>query len=132
MSKANKNGHIYIHDMDSLPVGSHNCLTVPYTEILEHGLGKSIKYLESPLDLSRYTINSEGELALKIFNAFAPRPDTTIVYNIGDQGVEYFIKEVEAAKAVMLEDIVVDWLLDRKPTIFDGKTLIIATEKEDA
>ena len=129
----NKNGRIYVHDLDSLPKGSHNCLTVPYTEILERGLGKSIKYLESPLDLSRYTINSEGELALKIVNAFAPRADTTIVYNIGDQGVEYFIKEVEAAKAVMLEDIVVDWLLDRKPTIFDGKTLIIAaTEKEDA
>lgn len=128
----NKNGRIYIHDMDSLPKSSHNCLTVPYTEILERGLGKSIKYLESPLDLSRYTINSDGDLALKIFNAFAPQTDTTIVYNIGDQGVEYFIKEVEAAKAIMLEEEVVDWLLDKKPTIFDGKTLIIATEKEDA
>ena len=127
----NKNGRIYVHDLDSLPKGSHKCLTVPYTEILERGLGKSIKYLESPLDLSRYTINSDGDLALKIVNAFASRPDTTIVYNIGDQGVEYFIKEVEAAKAVMLEDTVVDWLLDRKPTIFDGKTLIIATENKD-
>lgn len=127
----NKNGHIYVHDMDSLPKGSHNCLTVPYTEILERGLGKSIKYLESPLDLSRYTINSDGDLALKIVNAFAPTMNTTIVYNIGDQGVEYFIKEVEAAKAVMLEDTVVDWLLDRKPIIFDGKTLIIATENKD-
>lgn len=128
----NKNGHIYVHDLDSLPKGSHNCLTVPYTEILKNGLGKSIKYLESPLDLSRYTINSDGDLALKIVNAFAPQADTTIVYNIGDQGVEYFIKEVEAAKAVMLEDTVVDWLLDRKPTIFDGKTLIIATENKNA
>lgn len=126
----NKNGRIYVHDMDSLPKGSHNCLTVPYTEILERGLGKSIKYLESPLDLSRYTINSDGDLALKII--IAPTMNTTIVYNIGDQGVEYFIKEVEAAKAVMLEDTVVDWLLDRKPTIFDGKTLIIATENKNA
>ena len=132
MSQANKNGRIYVHDLDSLPKGSHNCLTVPYTEILERGLGKSIKYLESPLDLSRYTINSEGDLSLKIVNDFAPRLGGIIVYNVGDQGVEYFIKEVEAAKAVMLEDTVVDWLLDRKPTIFDGKTLIIATEKEDA
>lgn len=128
----NKKGRIYVHDLDSLPKGSHNCLTVPYTEILEYGLGKSIKYLESPLDLSRYTINSDGDLALKIVNAFAPTMNTTIVYNIGDQGVEYFIKEVEAAKAVMLEDTVVDWLLDRKPTIFDGKTLIIATENKNA
>lgn len=128
----NKNHHIYVHDTDSIPAGSHNCLTVPYTEILERGLGKSIKYLESPLDLSRYTINSDGDLALKIVNAFASQPDTTIVYNIGDQGVEYFIKEVEAAKAVMLEDTVVDWLLDRKPTIFDKKTLIIATESKNA
>ena len=128
----NKNGHIYVHDLDSLPKGSHNCLTVPYTEILERGLGKSIKYLESPLDLSIYTINSEGDLSLKIVNAFAPRSGDIIVYNIGDQGVEYFIKEVEAAKAVMLEDTVVDWLLDRKPTIFDGKTLIIATENKNA
>ncbi len=117
--------------MDSLPKGSHNCLTVPYTEILERGLGKSIKYLESPLDLSRYTINSDGDLSLKILNAFAPQSGTSIVYNIGDQGVEYFIKEVEAAKAVMLEEKVVDWLIDRKPTIFDGKTLIIATENKD-
>jgi hypothetical protein len=116
--------------MDSLPKSSHNCLTVPYTEILEHGLGKSIKYLESPLDLSRYTINSEGDLSLKIINVIGM--NNSIVYNVGDQGVEYFIKEVEAAKAVMLEEEVVDWLLDRKPTIFDGKTLIIATEKEDA
>lgn len=128
----NKNGRIYVHDLDSLPKGSHNCLTVPYTEILEHGLGKSIKYLESPLDLSRYTINSDGDLALKIVNAFAPTMNTTIVYNIGDQGVEYFIKEVEEAKAVMIEDKVVDWLLDRKPTIFDKKTLIIATENKNA
>lgn len=128
----NKNGRIYVHDLDSLPKGSHNCLTVPYTEILERGFSKSIKYLESPLDLSRYTINSDGDLALKIVNAFAPQADTTIVYNIGDQGVEYFIKEVEATKAVMLEDTVVDWLLDRKPTIFDGKTLIIATENKNA
>lgn len=118
--------------MDSLPAGSHNCLTVPYTEILERGFSKSIKYFESPLDLSRYTINSDGDLALKIVNAFAPQANTTIVYNIGDQGVEYFIKEVEAAKAVTLEDTVVDWLLDRKPTIFDGKTLIIATENKNA
>lgn len=130
--QTNKNGCIYVHDMDSLPKGSHNCLTVPYTEILEHGFGKSIKYLESPLDLSRYTINSDGDLSLKIVNAFAPRSGDIIVYNIGDQGVEYFIKEVEAAKAVMLEDTVVDWLLDRKPTIFDGKTLIIATENKNA
>ena len=128
----NKNHHIYVHDMDSLPAGSHNCLTVPYTEILERGFSKSIKYFESPLDLSRYTINSDGDLALKIVNAFAPQANTTIVYNIGDQGVEYFIKEVEAAKAVTLEDTVVDWLLDRKPTIFDGKTLIIATENKNA
>lgn len=128
----NKKGRIYVHDLDSLPKGSHNCLTVPYTEILEHGLGKSIKYLESPLDLSRYTINSDGDLALKIVNAFAPTMNTTIVYNIGDQGVEYFIKEVEEAKAVMIEDKVVDWLLDRKPTIFDKKTLIIATENKNA
>lgn len=132
MSKANKNGHIYVHDMDSLPAASHNCLTIPYTEILEHGFNKKIKYLESPLDLSRYTINSDGTLALKILNAFEPKCGATIVYNVGDQGVEYFIKEIEEAKAVMLEDKVVDWLLDKKPTIFDKKTLIIATEKEDA
>lgn len=127
----NKNGRIYVHDLDSLPKGSHNCLTVPYTEILKNGLGKSIKYLESPLDLSKYTINSDGDLALKFVNVYGPQ-HKTIVYNIGDQGVEYFIKEVEAAKAVMLEDKVVDWLLDRKPTIFDGKTLIIATENKNA
>ena len=132
MSKANRNGRIYVHDMESLPVGSHNCLTVPYTEILEHGFKGRVKYLESPLDLSRYTVNSEGDLALKLPNAFNPQANTTIIYNIGDQGVEYFIKEIEAAKAVTLEAKVVDWLLDRKPTIFDKKTLIIATENNNA
>lgn len=120
--------------MDSLPVGSHNCLTIPYTEILEHGFNKKVKYLETPLDLSRYTINSDGDVVLKMSNVFGPLGAAkTIVYNIRDQGVEYLIKEIEAAKAVMLEDKVVDWLLDKKPTIFDKKTLIIAaTEKEDA
>jgi len=132
LSQANKNGHIYVHDMDSLPKGSHNCLTVPYTEILEHGFGKRIKYLESPLDLSRYTISSDGMLALKILNAFEPQGGPTIVYNVGDQGVEYFIKEIKEAKAVMLEDKVVDWLLDKNPTLFDKKTLIIATENNNA
>ena len=91
MSKANKNGRIYVHDMDSLPQGSNNCLTIPYTEILEHGFRGIVKYLESPLDLSRYTIDSDGVLALKIFNAFGPQ-NNTVVYNVGDQGVEYFIK----------------------------------------
>ena len=131
MSKANKNGRIYVHDMDSLPVGSHNCLTVPYEEIFELGFRKKIKYFESPLDLSRYTINSEGDLSLKILNVFGPQ-NNTVVYNVGDQGVEYFIKEIENAKAVTLEAKVVDWLLDKKPTIFDKKTLIIATENNNA
>lgn len=131
MSKANRNGRIYVHDMDSLPVSSHNCLTVPYTEILEHGFKGRVKYLESPLDLSRYTVNSEGDLSLKILNAFGPQ-NNTVVYNVGDQGVEYFIKEIENAKAVTLEAKVVDWLLDKKPTIFDKKTLIIATENNNA
>lgn len=117
--------------MDSLPVGSHNCLTVPYEEIFELGFRKKIKYFESPLDLSRYTINSEGDLSLKILNVFGPQ-NNTVVYNVGDQGVEYFIKEIENAKAVTLEAKVVDWLLDKKPTIFDKKTLIIATENNNA
>lgn len=129
---ANKNHHIYVHDMDSLPVGSHNCLTVPYTEILEHGFSGKVKYLESPLDLSRYTIDNDGCVALKMPNVFGPQGGATTVYTIGDQGVEYLIKEIEAAKAVMLEDKIVDWLLDRKPTIFDKKTLIIATENKNA
>lgn len=128
---ANKNHHIYVHDMDSLPVGSHNCLTVPYTEILEHGFSRKVKYLESPLDLSRYTIDNDGCVALKMPSVFGPTGGA-IVYRIGDQGVEYLIKEIEAAKAVMLEDKIVDWLLDKKPTIFDKKTLIIATENKNA
>lgn len=127
----NKNHHIYVHDMDSLPVGSHNCLTVPYTEILERGFSRKVKYLESPLDLSKYTINSDGDLALKFVNVYGPQ-NKTIVYNIGDQGVEQLTKKIEEAKAVMIEDKVVDWLLDRKPTIFDKKTLIIATENKNA
>lgn len=69
--------------MDALPVGSHNCLTVPYTELLEQGFNKKIKYLESPLDLSRYTIDSNGGLALKIPNAFNPQRGATIIYSIG-------------------------------------------------
>ena len=128
----NKNHHIYVHDMDSLPIGSHNCLTVPYTEILERGFSGKVKYLESPLNLSRYTIDNDGCVALKIPNAFEPNQGATIVYRIGDQGVAYLIKEIEAAKAVMLEDKIVDWLLDKKPTIFDKKTLIIATENKNA
>lgn len=44
---------------------------------------------------------------------------------------EYLIKEIEAAKAIMLEDKIVDWLLDKKPTIFDKKTLIIATGEQE-
>lgn len=118
--------------MDSLPIGSHNCLTVPYTEILERGFSGKVKYLESPLDLSRYTIDNDGCVALKIPNAFEPNQGATIVYRIGDQGVAYLIKEIEAAKAVMLEDKIADWLLDKKPTIFDKKTLIIATENKNA
>lgn len=117
--------------MDSLPVSSHNCLTVPYTEILERGFSGKVKYLESPLDLSKYTINSDGDLALKFVNAFGPQ-HRTIVYNIGDQGVEQLTKKIEDAKAIMIEDKVVDWLLDKKPTIFDKKTLIIATENNNA
>ena len=132
MSQANKNGHIYVHDLDSLAKGSHNCLTVPYTEILERGLGKSIKYFETPLDLSRYTINRKGELSLKIFNTFDPQYKSAVCYEVNAQGRESFIKEIEEAKAVMLEEKVVDWVLDRQPTIFDGKTLIIATESENA
>lgn len=128
----NKNGRIYVHDLDSLPVGSHNCLTVPYTEILECGFSGKVKYLESPLDLSRYTIDSDGSVALKMPNVFGPQGGATTVYRIGDQGVAYLIKEIEAAKAVMLEDKIVDWLLDKKPTIFDKKTLIIATENKNA
>lgn len=127
--QTNKNGHIYIHDMDSFPNGSHNCLTKPYTEILESGFGKSVNYLESPLDLSKYTIN-DGVLCLRLFNAFGPK-NSTVCYNVGDQGVEYFIKEIKAAKAVVLEEKVVDWLLDKKPTIFDGKELILAKEKQE-
>jgi len=115
--------------MDSILSGSHNCLTKPYTEILESGFGKSVKYLESPLDLSKYTIN-DGILCLKLFNAFGPK-NSTVCYNVGDQGAEYFIKEIEAAKAVVLEAKVVDWLLDKKPTIFDGKELIITKENEN-
>jgi len=125
----NKNHNIYVHDMDSILSGSHNCLTKPYTEILESGFGKSVKYLESPLDLSKYTIN-DGILCLKLFNAFGPK-NSTVCYNVGDQGAEYFIKEIEAAKAVVLEAKVVDWLLDKKPTIFDGKELIITKENEN-
>lgn len=117
--------------MDSLPKGSHNCLTVPYTEILEHSFSGKVKYLESPLDLSKYTINSDGNLALKFVNVYGPG-HKTIVYNIGNEGVEQLTKKIEAAKAVMLEDKVVDWLLDKKPTIFDKKTLIIATENKNA
>lgn len=125
-----KNGHIYVHDMDSFHIEPHNCLTKPYTEILESGFSKSVNYLESPLDLSKYTINSDGDLSLELFNAFGPK-NSTVVYNVGDQGVEYVIKEIEVAKAVVLKDKVVDWLLDRKPTIFDKKRLIIATENKD-
>ncbi len=113
MSKANKNHHIYVHDMDALSTGSHNCLTVPYTEILQRGFAGSVKYLESPLDLSKYTINSDGDLALKFVNVYGPQ-HRTIVYNIGVEGVEHLIKKIEAAKAVMLEDKVIDWLLDKK------------------
>lgn len=127
----NKNHHIYVHDMDALPVGSHNCLTVPYTEILKHGFSGKVKYLESPLDLSKYTINSNGNLALKFVNVYGPG-HKTLVYSIGDEGVEQLTKKIEAAKAIMIEDKVVDWLLDKKPTIFDKKTIIIATENKDA
>lgn len=81
--------------------------------------------------MSRYTIDSNGGLALKIPNAFNPQRGATIIYSIGDQGVEYLIKEIEAAKTIMLEDKIVDWLLDKKPTIFDKKTLIIATGEQE-
>lgn len=31
------NNRIYIHDLDSYPVGMHNCLTVPFDDLLEKG-----------------------------------------------------------------------------------------------
>jgi len=125
----NRNHNIYIHDMGSILSGFHNCLTKPYTEILESDFGKSVNYFESPLDLSKYTIN-DGILCLKLFNAFGPK-NSTVCYNVGDQGAEYVIKEIKAAKAVVLEEKVVDWLLDKNPTIFDGKNLILAKENKN-
>ena len=76
--------------------------------------------------------------------AWSPERDETVLILLkkhGFSGVEIAptrlfpeapYDKIEEAKAVMLEDKVVDWLLDKKPTIFDKKTLIIATEKEDA
>ena len=127
MSQANKNGQVYVHDMDTYAAGSHQCLTVPYTEILRHG---RLTRVEGPLDLSRYTVH-DGELSLKVISAFAPAAGAPFYYGVNAQGREYLIKEVEQAKAVMLTESVVNWILDRQPTIFDGKTLIIATESED-
>lgn len=38
MSKANhENNEIYIHDLDSYSVGSHNCLSVPFDDLLANG-----------------------------------------------------------------------------------------------
>lgn len=38
MAKANhENNEIYIHDLDSYPVGSHNCLSVPFDDLLANG-----------------------------------------------------------------------------------------------
>lgn len=32
------NNEIYIHDLDSYAVGMHNCLTVPFDQLLRNGL----------------------------------------------------------------------------------------------
>ena len=41
MSKKSKNNHlnneIYIHDLDSYAIGSHNCLTIPFDDLLAKG-----------------------------------------------------------------------------------------------
>lgn len=41
MSETSKNNHlnneVYIHDLDAYPVGSHNCLTLPFDDLLKNG-----------------------------------------------------------------------------------------------
>jgi len=38
MARANhENNEIYIHDLDAYYVGSHNCLSIPFDELLANG-----------------------------------------------------------------------------------------------
>ena len=38
MAKANhENNEIYIHDLNSYAVGSHNCLSIPFDDLLKKG-----------------------------------------------------------------------------------------------
>ena len=38
MAKQNhENNEIYIHDLDSYAVGSHNCLSIPFDDLLKNG-----------------------------------------------------------------------------------------------
>ena len=44
MSEMAKNNHlnneIYIHDLNSYAIGSHNCLTIPFDKLLANGFSK--------------------------------------------------------------------------------------------
>lgn len=37
MKEAHLNNEIYIHDLNSFAIGNHNCLTIPFDELLERG-----------------------------------------------------------------------------------------------
>ena len=41
MSDLSKNNHlnneVYVHDLDSYAVGEHNCLTIPFDDLLKNG-----------------------------------------------------------------------------------------------
>jgi len=119
MSKKSRNNHlnneIYIHDLDSYAVGSHNCLSIPFDHLLENGFSTRQCGIRPAS-----TISAALQLAAVIFQlqslqqfggVSATHLDHTLVPFLRKSfnkhfrnGVKYFGNNKECKKAILAID----------------------------
>lgn len=84
-----------------------------------------IKSISSYLNLKQFSIDNNGDLCVTMeMGTFRDSQ------KISEVTIPSFIKDVRnAAHGVELDRKLAEWLLDRDPTIFDRKEVIIVAEK---
>lgn len=106
VSPTTKNNHInniiYIHDQDHMPIGDHNCITVPFDQLLSEGFNTRQTDVRTA-----GSINTALQLVAVIFQlqslvqfggVSAPTLDTTLVPYIRKSFSKYFVDEMKDRK----------------------------------